>query len=57
MYKRFDIRSSHQCPRILTTVTMQFFGLALLLAAASAKDIRFQFQAPPEDIEYGFCGE
>merc|ERR1712210_391648 len=36
-------------------LTMKFFALAFFVAAASAKDIRFNVLAPPTELEYGFC--
>merc|ERR1711963_422498 len=37
-------------------LTMKLVALAsLLLAAASAKDIRLNLLAPPTELEYGFC--
>merc|ERR1712193_495361 len=36
-------------------LTMKFFALAFLVAAASAKDIRLNLLAPPTELEYGFC--
>merc|ERR1711934_690287 len=36
-------------------LTMKFFALAFFVAAASAKDIRFNVMAPPTELEYGFC--
>ena len=37
---------------------MKLVALAsLLLAAASAKDIRLNLLAPPTELEYGFCGK
>merc|ERR1739838_203874 len=34
---------------------MKFLALIVLVAAVSAKDIRIQFQAPPTELEYGYC--
>merc|ERR1712119_134912 len=36
-------------------LTIKFFALAFLVAAASAKDIRLNLLAPPTELEYGFC--
>merc|ERR1712233_231416 len=36
-------------------LSMKFFALAFLVAAASAKDIRLNLLAPPTELEYGFC--
>merc|ERR1711909_219289 len=35
--------------------TMKVFALILLVAAVSAKDIRIQVNAPPDELEHGFC--
>merc|ERR1712226_1568582 len=35
--------------------TMKVFALILLVAAVSAKDIRIQVNAPPTELEHGFC--
>merc|ERR1711874_15206 len=43
-----------ECPRILSTVTMKFLTLALLVAAVSARP-EIELLAPPTELEYGFC--
>merc|ERR1719219_511893 len=34
---------------------MKFLAVIVLVAAVSSKDIRLQFQAPPTELEYGYC--
>merc|ERR1711872_1166660 len=36
-------------------LAMKFLALALIVASASAKNLRFNLLAPPTELEYGFC--
>ena len=38
-------------------LAMKFLALAIIVASASAKNLRFNLLAPPTELEYGFCGE
>merc|ERR1712223_2072567 len=40
---------------VLLDLSMNFLALALIVASASAKDLRFNLLAPPTELEYGFC--
>merc|ERR1712107_904293 len=36
-------------------LAMKFLALALIVASASTKNLRFNLLAPPTELEYGFC--
>merc|ERR1712180_91587 len=40
---------------VLVDLAMKFLALALIVASASAKTLRFNLLAPPTELEYGFC--
>ena len=44
-------------PSVHLDLAMKFLALALIVASASAKNLRFNLLAPPTELEYGFCGE
>merc|ERR1712213_87422 len=42
-------------PSVHLDLAMKFLALALIVASASAKNLRFNLLAPPTELEYGFC--